>query len=449
MNEMFGVPALARGIKLVGVLSCALTPLLFPGWFSLVAEAYSTGAGGEINGALAANALRDACAGGGNARGTPRNQAFQRDCALLLRGEGSDPVGTARAYDSIAASQLNAQNSAAIRTQAMSVSALVERLERIRAASGFQVYRAQASSGASGGGASGDLAMGRFGGFLGTQYLDGEEDETGYQPGFAFHGWNLSGGVDYRFTDQLVAGAYLQYWNGRTGFDDGRGRMDTASWSGALYATYFLPSGLYVDGLVSYAANDYDLRRNLVYAIDGQSANQVASASPNADLWNLSLGGGYTMSRGDLSFTPMLHLTYLNNAVDGYVERMSDPNGVGGGLAQSLDAQVYESLRSNLGFQVTKAIGTAYGVFSPQARVAWVHEFLNGQERVGSRFVDDIGNTPFYVLTNSPDHDYFDLGLGVSAQFPLGRSVFISYNTLLGYSGVSYNAINAGVRIEF
>jgi outer membrane autotransporter protein len=78
-----------------------------------------------------------------------------------------------------------------------------------------------------------------------------------------------------------------------------------------------------------------------------------------------------------------------------------------------------------------------------------VHEYLNDQQRIGTRFANDINATPFYVATNDPERDYFDLGVGVSAQFAQGRSGFISYTTLLGYQGVSYNAVNAGVRIEF
>jgi outer membrane lipase/esterase len=443
---------LAQWIKIMGVVAFVTLPIVFPRWSSVVAEAYVTY---TVNGAITADAIRTTCVTGSNAEGAPNNQAFQRDCDIIVGGASTDSAGSTQAANSIAASQVNAQNSAAMRTATMSVAVIGNRLEQIRLASGLPVYsvgKALASTnffGQTGGGASSDVTFGRFGGFVNTQYVNGSEDSTSYQPGYGFHGWNFAGGVDYRFTDDFVGGAYVQYWNGNVGFDNSQGTMDTTSWGGALYGTYFLPSGLYFDGMVNYASNNYDLKRNVIYAIGSQTANQVASSSPNAELWNISLGAGYTMYRGDLSFTPLLRLTYLNNAVGSYSEQMSNPAGVGGSMAQAFDSQTYESFRSNLGFQIAKAFSTSYGVFSPELTFTWVHEYLNSQEQVGTHFVNDINATPFYVVTNNPDHNYFDLGVGVSAQFAQGRSGFISYNTLLGYQGVTYNAVNAGVRIEF
>ncbi len=440
---------LAKCIKIGSVVAFVTLPIVFPQWSNVVAEAYN------VNGAVTGEAIRTTCVTGKNGEGAPNNQAFQKDCNIIVGGSATDPAGSTQAVDSIAASQINAQNSAAMRTATMTVAGIMGRLEQIRLASGFSVYsagKALASTnffGETGGGASSDVTFGRFGGFLNTRYVDGSEDSTDYQPGYGFHGWNFAGGLDYRFTDQLVGGAYVQYWNGDVGFDNNQGTMDTTSWGGAFYGTYFLPSGLYFDGLVSYASNDYDLKRNVNYTIGNQTASQVASSSPNADLWNFSLGAGYTMYQGDLSFTPLVRLTYLNNSVDSYSERMSNPVGVGGSMAQALDSQTFESFRSNLGFQVAKAFSTSYGVFSPELTVTWVHEYLNSQEQVGTRFVNDINNQPFYVLTNNPDRNYFDLGVGVSAQLAQGRSAFISYKTLLGYQGVTYNAVNAGIRIEF
>ena len=118
-------------------------------------------------------------------------------------------------------------------------------------------------------------------------------------------------------------------------------------------------------------------------------------------------------------------------------------------MALALDSQTFTSFTSDLGVEVARAISTSSGVWIPQLRIGWVHEFENGQEQVGARFVNDINNQPLFVLTQTPDRNYADLSIGVSAQFAGGRSAFLSYNTLLGYEDVTYNAINAGVRLEF
>lgn len=439
----------ARAIKIIGVAAFVMLPVAFPRWANVIAEAYTA------NGAITGAAIFATCKTGANAEGAPNNQAFQKDCNLIVGGASTDPAGSDKAVTDIAADQINAQNSAALRTARMSVAIVSGRLERIRVASGLPAYGAGSALaanslfGQTGGGASSDVTFGRFGGFLNGQYVNGSEDKTSYQPGYDFDGWSVSGGLDYRVTDEFVAGGYLQYWDGNVDYDSNRGNMDASSWGGAVYGTYFLPSGLYFDGMIGYASNDYNLKRNIIYTINNQTANQVAKSDPNADLWNFSLGTGYTIYQQDLSFTPLARLTYLRNSVDSYSERMSSPITTGGSMAQALDSQTYESFRSNLGFQIAKAFSTAHGVFTPQLSLSWVHEFMNGQEQVGTRFVNDINNTPFFVLTNQPDRNYFDLGVGVSAQLAQGRSGFISYNTLLGYDGVTYNAVNAGVRLEF
>ena len=425
---------------------------------SLVAEAYSyDDALGytSVNGALLGTAVVTTCKTQNNARGDANNVAFQEDCNQLVGGASEDPWSSAQALADIAADQINAQNSAALRTANMGVAVVTHRLERVRLASGLPAYgnghrlAAQNLFGQTGGGASGDAILGPFGLFLNGQYVDGSEEASRYQPGYDLDGWNLSGGLDYRLSEAAVVGAYLQYWNGQADFDHSLGDMDTDSWGGALYGTYFLPSGLYFDGLIGYSSNDYDLSRKIAYTLDGESVNQMATSDPSADLWNFSLGLGYTVYRQDLSFTPSARFTYLHNAVDGYQERMSAPGEPGGSLAQAIDSQTYQSFRSELGFQISKAFSTGQGVLVPQLSFSWVHEFLNDQEAVGTRFVDDINNTRFYILTNDPDPDYFDLGVGMSAQFSQGRSGFLAFNSLLGYQGVTYNSVSFGMRFEF
>ena len=73
----------------------------------------------------------------------------------------------------------------------------------------------------------------------------------------------------------------------------------------------------------------------------------------------------------------------------------------------------------------------------------------NDQQQVRATFIDDTNRQPLFVLTNKPDQNYFELGIGVAAQFAKGRSAFLSYNRLLGYQDVTYNAVNAGMRLEF
>ncbi|MEA3277128.1 MAG: autotransporter outer membrane beta-barrel domain-containing protein [Pseudomonadota bacterium] len=410
-----------------------------------------------VNGQIAGTAIGDTCVTGKNETGAPNNQAFQDDCNLIVGGATTDsPDASAQALTDLAADQINAQNSAAGRATRVSVALVQNRLERIRIAGGSPTYQPGAAlaanslfRGQTGGAASGDVAFGRFGGFLNADYVTGDEDTTDFQPGYDYDAWSVVGGIDYRFADNFFGGLSLRYADGDVDFDSNRGSMSGDAWGLSAYGSYFLPSGLFFDGLIGYGVSDYTLKRRIQYSIDGIDANQTAKSDPDADLWNFNLGAGYTINREAWSFTPELRINYLQNKLDGYSERMSDPKGVGGSMGLAIDSQTYESLTSNLGIQIARAISHAHGVIVPQLRLGWIHEFKNDQESVGARFVNDINNTPLFVLTNKPDRDYIDLAIGVSAQFAQGKSGFISYNTLLDYDGVSYNAFSAGVRVEF
>lgn len=108
----------------------------------------------------------------------------------------------------------------------------------------------------------------------------------------------------------------------------------------------------------------------------------------------------------------------------------------------------FKSFTSNLGIQLSTARNLSSGVIVPQIRVDWVHEFEDDGVGMTAYYLDDINREKFKVETESLDSDYFDVSIGLSAQFPHGRSGFISYRTLQGYSGLTYNSIQAGFRIE-
>jgi outer membrane autotransporter protein len=299
-----------------------------------------------------------------------------------------------------------------------------------------------------GGGASSDSQFGRLGTFFNVQYVTGDEDDTAYQPGFDFHGWGFTAGLDYRFNDNFTGGASLNYGDGSSDFNNNRGDLDTNAWGGTLYGTYFLESGLYVNGLLGYSRFDYDMKRRINYSVAGNAANQTAKSSPDSNAFSASLGAGYNFAKDAVTLAPYLRFDYLQNKVDSYSESMSSPTTTGGSMALNYKSQKYKSFTSNLGLQLARAFSQSFGVLVPQLTLEWVHEFENDQQKAGVQFTNDINGTNFFVLTNNPDRNYFDLGLAVSAQLAKGRSGFLSYNTLVGYKDVNYNAINAGIRFE-
>lgn len=395
-----------------------------------------------------------ACAGGANI-GT----AFQDDCNTLVGGSTTDPSGVSSALKSLTPDHVTAQNNAAAQQVQSATNMLASRMMTLRLASQIDSIGLGSSLmagllyGQTGGAASADALNGKAGGFFTVKYLDGTQDSDSYTFGYDTHGWTLTAGGDYRFGDNLIAGAMLSYLQSTADYDQNRGDLTMDGWGLGAYGTYYLDSGLFLEGTIGYNWNDYDLTRRINYTIDDQGnitqVRQTAKSSPDGNVFYATLGTGYSINRESFTFTPQLSLDYTRNHVNSYSERITDPDAAGGSWALAFNSQSYTSFTSRLGLTAAKAISTKSGVFVPQISAYWIHEFENDQESIRARFVNDRSATPLTIFTSKPDHNYFDLGIGLSGQFANGRSAFISYNTILGYEDVREYAITGGVRFEF
>lgn len=408
------------------------------------------------NASASASAILATCVTGANGGSEDNgNNRFQADCNALVGGSVDDPVGSTQGVNSLAADQVSAQNSVSVRRNDANLSVVAQRLSLLRVTSGYSAFGSDELiaanllfEGKTGGGASADGSGGRMGVFLNGRYLDGNEDENELQDGFDFDGWGLITGLDYRFSDNFVGGLALSYSTGDADYDDNRGDLEAESWGVMGYGTFFVESGLYFEGSLGYNSLEYEMTRNISYQVGDLTAVQQMTSSPDGDSLSVSFGGGYTFGSDSWSFTPALRVDYLDNQIDSYQERSTNIETTGGAMALALGSTSFESLTSNLGLAIAKAISTNSGVVVPQISLDWVHEFEDDPTIIRARFVNDINRTRFGVGTTELDSDYFDLALGLSAQFQGGKSGFIAYRTLLDYDGLSYNSIEAGFRIE-
>lgn len=304
---------------------------------------------------------------------------------------------------------------------------------------------------AHGGAAGSDTAMdfGRWSVFVNGSIGVGDKDRTDNVAGYDFDSIALTLGADYRFSDNLVAGAALGYSRNDTDLDANGGDLEADGVSLSLYGTYYQESGLYLDGIFNYGRNDYDQRRNIRYTIGTVDVNQAALSDFDGNQWSAAFGGGYSMSRGALTFGPTARLEYVKTDVDGYQERMRDPTAPGGGWAARINSQEVESFNIQLGGEVSYAMSTSWGVLLPNVQLEWVHEFEDGAQNVVGHLVQDTSRTLFSLPTDVLDEDYFNLSLGLSAQFAQGRSGYIQFRKLLGYSDLDAYTIAAGFRMEF
>ncbi len=297
---------------------------------------------------------------------------------------------------------------------------------------------------------------GRLSSFLNLRYNWGNVDATFQeQAAFDFNNWGVTAGADYRFTDSFIGGAAFNFFRTDADFERGQGgsaRGNTTSnqYGGSIYGSYYGEDRYYIDGLFSFGFHDYSTNRRIAYTISpntvdtaGDTVNTTATADPNGDHFSVNAGGGYNFYKGAFTLSPYGRVGYTQLNVDSYSE--VDPQGWG----MRFSDQKAESLTTSIGAQISRAVSTSWGVLVPQIRGDWTHEFLDDGRTILVSLVGDPAPASFNVFTQGPDRDYFNLAADLSAQFARGVSAFVSFDTLLGYSGINSYTAWLGGRIEF
>jgi outer membrane lipase/esterase len=299
----------------------------------------------------------------------------------------------------------------------------------------------------------------KWGVFLTGAYAFGDVSSTSREAGFDFDAAGVSGGVDYRVTSNLILGLGLGYDKISADFSDNAGTVDVDDFAVSLYGTYYPTEALYVDGIITVALNSYDLERRIVYTIPTvpsvgtgiTNVNQTAKAEPDGLTFGVGVAAGYDFTWGALTAGPIGRVNYVRSKVDSYSESINNTD-PGFGLALDVPSQTVESLVTGLGGQVSYAISAPIGVFVPQVRFEWVHEYLNNSRTYSAQFVNDptpSARTTIQWTTDNPDRNFFNVGVGVAATFARGISAFVFYETVLGLDDVTQHRVSGGLRVEF
>lgn len=288
------------------------------------------------------------------------------------------------------------------------------------------------------GGASADRSslLARLGIFANGQGSFGNQDATSRDPGFDFHTGGLTVGADYRLTDQLVLGMALGYLRTKAEFDASAGASRINGYSLSAYGNYYVWDRLYIDGIATFGWNTYDTERNIA------AAGATASGRTDGTQFAISASTGYNVDVGALTVGPTARVNYVHVHIDGFRERGADIFNL------NLASQTVESLTTALGGQASYAISIPWGVLTPLVRFEWEHEFKGNSRVVTASLVADP-TTVVGALTGSPDRDYVNLGVGLSATFPRGVSAFVAYDTVRGRAHFTNDSFNAGIRFAF
>ena len=302
------------------------------------------------------------------------------------------------------------------------------------------------------GGAAGD-SDGRMGVFLNGSFGSGDKSRTDYEAAYDFDLFALTGGVDYRFTDNLIGGFALAYTDAESKYKDGS-KLQSDGLAGSLFGSWY-GANYYFDGILSYGALNHDSLRRVRYAItetnipgEQDFIDHRASGDTDSSAFGAGLSFGFNFGSGGWRHGPLAAISYLKIDVDGFKEK--------GGNNPELNLDYGDSdaksLQLQLGYDVSYAASLSWGVLSPYGRVVYISE----QENDRSSFLIQYVNDPFQtvdttatVTSDRPDSSFWRWGIGVSAVFANNLAGFVDYEAVEDLDTISYGELTVGLRYQF
>ncbi len=209
----------------------------------------------------------------------------------------------------------------------------------------------------------------------------------------------LTAGVDWRLTDNLIAGVAIGYGGDRSDIGTSGTRSDATSFNGTLYASFRPLDPFFLDAAVGYGSLNFDNKR----FVTGEGS--LVSGTRTGSYWFGSLTGSVEFSNGPFKFTPYVRGDYTSATLNAYSE--------GGSSAQLL---TYKSMKVSafsgaIGLRGSIDIAISSGTLTPTARI----EYKETSQGVYSQNIY-----------------YSDLGPGVSSAFGLPSTIRTMTTTALG-----------------
>lgn len=302
--------------------------------------------------------------------------------------------------------------------------------------------------------------FGRWGAWISGRLVFGEKDPTTNQIEYDFDTAGLTFGLDYRFTEEFVAGLAVGYSNTDADLGNNDGELDTDGYSVSLYGTYFKSDLFYLGGSIAYGSNDYDQKRNVRYTLDvapcdgvdpACDVNQILAAEYDGTQFSMVLNGGWDFQRDGWTFGPTFRVSYVDVDVDDYSETLLNPTQQNAtfGWAVHIDDQNYESLQASIGFEISNAISRDWGVFIPQGYIDLVSELKDDGSLVTGQFLGDGNNVQFTLMTDDFEETFARAGLGFGLVLKNNKSAFLMFDSDLGRDLLKTYYINAGFRWQF
>jgi hypothetical protein len=144
----------------------------------------------------------------------------------------------------------------------------------------------------------------RLSAFLSFSYRFGDVDSTFKAIGFDYDIGGATAGIDYRVSDTVVLGAAFSYMYSKADFDGSAGDGETNSFTGSLFGLFYPTPELYITAIATVGGLDYDLTRDIKYAVTGDLVNVSTDSDPDGVQFSFAGEIGYDYSFEGLTAEP-------------------------------------------------------------------------------------------------------------------------------------------------
>lgn len=225
---------------------------------------------------------------------------------------------------------------------------------------------------------------------------------TGDEVGTRAQAMGFVVGYDWQQASDLVLGIATSYVRSYSwGLGENSGSLTKANTYQVMGYGVQRYGQAFVQGQALVGVDTFDQRRIIV------GADEYASAQYTGSHVSTKVGGGYDLPMEDgLVLTPLASLRFTRIMNGAYSE-----NGAG-----TSDLSVYSngtnSLTQDIGARVAFKVKTEYGILSPSVRLAWVHEYIQGDTTASGT----SDGTAFYTTAERPAADGVRLNLGMALE---------------------------------
>lgn len=403
-----------------------------------------------------------------------------RRCADVIQAAGSglaeDPAdeddnrAAIRALNQIGPDEIAAYGTVsteAVDTQQNSVSARIRALQGGLAQGANQVAMRDGTTILAGSflpsGGSASAHASKTGFFLSGTISGGDKDGSGREAGFDYLNQALTGGMDYQIADKGFIGAALSYTATSMDMDNRGGELKSSVVGLSVYGSRYIDNGFYFNGFGNVSPSSHRSERQLNYTLDETSGgccvvdvtgnvvtvDQTATGKTDGVQTTIVLDAGRDFAYQNWTFGPSAGLSYARQQIDGYVESMSNPTGIGRGLGLDYSSQTIESAKARLGFQAAVTKSMNWGLLSGQYRLDYFRELTDATRVIQASYINDPLSQPFSLRTEETDLDYGSIAFDITGVLSNGRTAYLTYSTLVGLDKISYSGIQAGFRMKF